>query len=168
MALPVRVAGVVRDATPADHAGVLALNNGAQPHVNALTAEELAWIVEHASYFRVTEDAQGITGFVICVPSGLDYWSENYKWFSARYADFLYLDRVIVAERARRAGTGRALYEDLHRTAAGRWMRVTLEVNLRPPNPVSMAFHERMGYRPVGVREYDDGTKAVQMFDRDL
>lgn len=136
--------------------------------MNALAAEEFAWIVERAAYFRVTEDAQGITGFVICVPSGLEYWSENYKWFTARYADFLYLDRVVVAERARRAGTGRALYEDMHRAAAGRWMRVTLEVNLRPPNPVSIAFHERMGYRPVGVREYDDGAKAVQMYDREL
>lgn len=159
-------AGVIRDATVKDHPELLAMNNAATPHVNALTAEEFAWIAAHAAYFRVCEDADGITGYVVCVPSGLDYWSANYKWFAERYAGFLYLDRVIVSERARRSGVGRALYTDLHGTAEGRWPRITLEVNLRPPNPNSIAFHEAMGYTPVGVREYEGGSKAVQMFER--
>lgn len=159
---------MIRDATAADHAGVLALNNAHEPHVNALTEEEFGWIAARCGHFRVAEDAEGLLGFVMCLPSGLAYWSQNYAWFTERYADFLYLDRVVVGPRARRRGVGRALYDDLHRTAAGRWMRVALEVNLRPPNPVSIAFHEAMGYAPVGVREYDAGSKAVQMFTRDL
>lgn len=158
----------VRDAIAADHAAVLALNNAHTPHVNALTEEEFAWLVANVGYFRVAEDGQGIAGFVLCLPSGTEYWSENYKWFAERYSDFLYLDRVVVSPRVRRGGVGRALYDDLHRTVAGKWMRVLLEVNLRPPNPISMAFHEALGYRPVGVREYDEGTKAVQMFEREL
>jgi uncharacterized protein len=156
---------VVRDATVADHPAVLAMNNAAPPHVNALDDEQFAWLAERAAYFRVLEDAGGIVGFVLCVPSGLDYWSDNYKWFSERYGDFLYLDRVVVAERARRGGVGRALYEDLQATVEGRWLRITLEVNLRPPNPTSVAFHEKMGYRGIGVREYDGGKKAVQMYE---
>ena len=158
----------VRDATAADHTAVLALNNAQTPHVNALTEEEWSWIVAHAAYFRLAEDEGGLAGFVLCIPSGTEYWSQNYKWFSERYADFLYLDRVVVSPRVRRGGVGRALYDDLHATAAGRWLRVTLEVNLKPPNPGSMAFHEALGYRPVGVREYDEGEKAVQMFEREL
>lgn len=160
---------MLRDATAADHAAVLALNNAHTPHVNALTDEEFAWLVAHAGYFRVALDAEGLAGFVLCVPSGVaGYWSENFKWFSARFDEFLYLDRVVVAPRKRRAGVGRALYDDLHATVRGRWPRVTLEVNLRPPNPVSIQFHEALGYTPVGVREYGDGAKAVQMFARDL
>lgn len=159
---------VVRDATAADFAAVLALNNAHTPHVNALSDEQFAWLATHAGYFRVAEDAEGLAGFVLCVPSGLvDYWSENYRWFTERFDRFLYLDRVVVAPRARRAGVGRALYADLHRTIAGAWPRVTLEVNLRPPNPGSVAFHAAMGYVPVGVREYDDGSKAVQMYARE-
>lgn len=158
----------VRDATAADHAAVLALNNAHTPHVNALSAEQFAWLSVHAGYFRVAEDAEGLAGFVLCVPSGLaDYWSENYRWFTERFDAFLYLDRVVVVPRLRRAGVGRALYDDLHATVARAWPRVTLEVNLRPPNPGSVAFHEAMGYVPVGVREYDDGSKAVQMYARD-
>lgn len=158
----------VRDATAADHAAVLALNNANTPHVNALTDEEWAWIVAHAGYFRVAEDEGGLAGFVLCIPSGTEYWSRNYKWFAERYAEFIYLDRVVVAARVRRGGVGRAMYDDLHATAAGRWLRVGLEVNLKPPNPGSMAFHEALGYRRIGVREYDDGEKAVQMFVREL
>lgn len=163
-----RATVLVRDATTADHAAVHALNNAHTPHVNAVTDEEFAWLVANAGYFRVAEDELGLAGFVLCLPSGTDYWSGNYKWFSERYSDFLYLDRVVVAQRTRRGGVGRALYDDLHATVAGKWMRVGLEVNLRPPNPISMAFHEALGYRPIGVREYDEGTKAVQMFERPL
>jgi predicted GNAT superfamily acetyltransferase len=71
-----------------------------------------------------------------------------------------------VASRAHRQGVGRALYHDIATFAGGRWPRIVLEVNLRPPNPVSIAFHERMGYRHAGVREYDEGTKAVVMMER--
>lgn len=158
----------VREATAADSAAVLAMNNASTPHVNALTTEEFAWLTSQAAYYRVAVDAEGVLGFTLCLPAGLDYWSDNYKWFAARYDDYLYLDRVVVAERARRAGVGRALYADLHRTAAGRWPRVTLEVNLRPANPNSVAFHEALGYQTVGVREYADGEHAVQMYSRDL
>lgn len=156
-----------RDAEARDHEAVLALNNGATPHVNALSAEPFTWLVDHAEWFRVWEDEVGIAGFALVLRSGLDYWSENYKWFSARHASFLYLDRVVVAERVREQGVGRALYDDLAGFAAGRWPRITLEVNLRPPNPGSLAFHERMGFTRVGVREEDGGVKAVLMMERE-
>jgi hypothetical protein len=158
----------IRDATPADDAAVLALNNAHTPHVNALTDKVYAWLVAHAGYFRVAEDADGLAGFVLCLPNGTEYWSENYRWFSERYSEFLYLDRVVVSPRVRRGGVGRALYDDVHATAAGRWLRVTLEVNLLPPNPVSAAFHEALGYRQVGVRAYDEGRKAVTMYEREI
>jgi predicted GNAT superfamily acetyltransferase len=41
-------------------------------------------------------------------------------------------------------------------------------VNLRPPNPGSQRFHERLGYRPMGVRESADGAYAVQMYAREV
>ncbi len=159
---------IIRDATGRDHAGVLALNNGAVPHVNALTAEEFAWIVEHAGYFRVGIDAEGLAGFVIAFPPGLDYWSLNYRWFTDHYKGegFFYLDRVVVAERARRHGVARALYDDIGRFVAGTWPRIALEVNLLPPNPGSLAFHERLGFRRVGVREEENGAKAVALMER--
>ena len=159
---------VIRDLTVADHPGVLAMNNAAAPNVNTLAPHEFDWLLQHAAYCRALEDAGGISGFVLCVPSGTEYWSLNYKWFTERYATFLYLDRVVVAERARGQGVGRALYEDMHAFGAEKWPRVALEVNLRPPNAASVAFHERLGYEAAGVREYDDGEKAVTLYVREL
>ena len=157
---------VVRDATEREHAAVLAMNNAATPHVNELTENTLGWIISHADYFRLAEDDEGIAGFVLALRSGGEYWSLNYRWFNERGGDFLYLDRVVVAERARMAGVGRALYEDICEFASGRWPRITLEVNLRPPNPASLAFHERMGFNQVGIREENGGEKAVSLMER--
>lgn len=159
---------VLRPATVADHAAVLALNNTQVPHVNALTPDEFAQIVSLSGHFTVAEDPEGLLGFVLCIPSGTSYWSGNYQWFGERYDRFLYLDRVAVSPRSRRAGVGRALYDDLHRVQNGVWPCVALEVNLRPPNPTSIAFHQALGYEAVGIREYADGENAVQMFIRPL
>ncbi len=169
------VAVRVRDAVAADHEAVLALNNSAVPHVNALDAERLMKLAGYAVHFRVAEDEAGITGFVLCVPPGTAYWSDNYAWFAARHGSapgaFLYLDRVVVAPRALRMGVGRLLYTDLYTFAQGRWPRITLEVNLRPPNPGSVEFHRRMGFVEVGVREYGDEAGstscAVSMMERE-
>lgn len=158
----------VRNAVAGDHAAILALNNGAVPHVNALSPDEFAWLSGHANFFRVAEDADGLLGFALVLPSGLDYWSDNYKWFAARFDRFLYLDRVVVADGDRRRGVGRQLYEALFACGAGSWPRVILEVNLRPPNPDSERFHERLGFTTIGVREYDGGTSAVLMMERAL
>ena len=158
----------VRDAVAGDHAAILALNNTAIPHVNALSAGELAWLSGHANFFRLAEDEDGLLGFSLVLPSGLDYWSDNYKWFAVRFDRFLYLDRVVVAERARRRGVGRQLYEALFAYGSGAWPRVTLEVNLRPPNPDSERFHARLGFTTIGVREYEGGASAVLMMERAL
>ena len=103
---------------------------------------------------------------MLALRPGLDYWSLNYRWFAERGDDFLYLDRIVVAERARGIGVGRAMYDDIDRFAGTMWRRITLEVNLLPPNPGSLAFHERMGFRRIGVREDDSGTKAVALMER--
>ena len=159
---------VVRDATAQDHAAVLALNNGATPHVNPLTPEQFTWLAAHAVYFRVSADKAGVAGFILALQSGLAYWSDNYQWFASQPEPFLYLDRVVVASRAQRQGVGHALYQDIVAFAIGQWPRITLEVNLRPPNPVSLAFHDSMGFRRVGQRDYDAGEKSVVMMERPL
>lgn len=156
---------VVRPATAADHAAVLALNNASTPHVNALTASELAQIVGMSSHFTVAEDSQGILGALLCLSERAPYWSANFKWFVARYDAFVYVDRVMVAARARRLGVGRALYDDLHHQP---YARVALEVNVLPPNPTSIAFHTAMGYLAVGELVHVPAEKSVQMFIKEL
>ena len=157
---------VIRAATPDDQPVVHAMNDAAVPHVNALTDEQFAWLASNADYYRVAEQDGAVVGFVMAIRHGTTYWSKNYAWFSGRYPAFLYLDRVVIAPPARRTGVGRALYADLVAFAAGSWPRVTLEVNIDPPNPGSMAFHETMGFRRVGSRA--DASGAVAMYELPL
>lgn len=152
---------VVRPATAGDHPAVRALNDASTPHVNALTDDQFAWLATHVDYFRVAELDGAFAGFVMAIRRGTPYWSGNYAWFTARFEDFIYLDRVVVSPTARRGGVGRALYADLVEFARGRWPRITLEVNVRPPNPGSIAFHESLGFVRVGARTYDDNEVAM-------
>ena len=152
---------VVRAGTPRDQRAVLALNNESIPHVNALTEEQFSWLATKAAYYRIAEQGGELAGFVMAIQNGTEYWSRNYAWFEERYAAFIYLDRVVVASRARRQGVGRTLYNDLIEFAADKWPRITLEVNLQPPNPGSLAFHERLAFQRVGSLRYAEGEVAM-------
>jgi predicted GNAT superfamily acetyltransferase len=152
---------VVRPATVADHAAVLSLNNASTPHVNTLAPEQFDWLAGNTDYFRIAEVGGALAGFVMAIREGTTYWSANYAWFGDRFDQFIYLDRVVVSPAARRGGVGRALYADLAGFAAPRWPRITLEVNVRPPNPGSIAFHEALGFRRVGSRQYDENEVAM-------
>lgn len=158
----------LRTFQPTDIDPVLELNEGAVPAVNSLSREELQWFGVHAAYFRVAADELGIAAFLIGLRAGSDYASPNYRWFCAHYADFAYVDRVAVAGRARRQGLASMLYDDFAGLMRPHVDVMTCEVNLRPPNPVSMAFHERRGFRRVGTQQTENGRKEVALLERRL
>ncbi len=155
----------IRTLRPPDLDAVLELNESAIPAVNSLSREDIQWFADHAAYFRVAADAKGIAAFLVGLRDGSAYESPNYRWFSAHYAAFAYVDRVAVAERARRQGLASQLYDDFEGMMRPLVAVVTCEVNLHPPNPGSMRFHERRGFRRVGTQEIDDGRKKVALLE---
>jgi predicted GNAT superfamily acetyltransferase len=40
---------------------------------------------------------------------------------------------------------------------------VTAEIDIKPPNPVSLKFHERYGFKEVGQQKVADGKKIVSL-----
>lgn len=106
-----------------------------------------------------------IAGFVVTVAAGADYDSELYRWFSARYTDFLYLDRVVVDPDFRRRGIADVIYDQVE-ARAGQHGLFTLEVNSEPPNVASLAFHTHRGFAPVG--DVADGAKRTAMLAREV
>ena len=159
----------LRPVSESDLPGVLALNNAAVPAVNELDAENVAWFSEHAAAFDVAVDGDGLVGFLIGLTEGSSYGSPNYGWFRERYERFVYVDRVVVAPRSRSQGVARRLYDRLAAVGATSGAPVMLaEVNLRPRNDVSLTFHERYGFRPVGEQDTEGGAKRVVMLERDL
>lgn len=157
----------IRDAEPGDYDALVLLNNAAVPAVNALTVADFAAFAEQADLFRVIGPKGAPDALLIGLQPSRRYDSQNYRWFERTYGRFLYVDRVVVSASRRGEGLGALLYDDF--AAAGLRLgaeRLTCEVNLDPPNPGSMRFHERLGFRPVGTQEV--GGKRVQMLAREL
>ncbi len=141
-----------------------ALNEAAVPHVNALDRTALGALLGEAALLRGARVAGRLVGFVAGFTPGCKYASANFLWFCDRYDDFLYIDRIVVVARLRRAGIGAALYADMVDQCRKRAITaVTCEVNERPPNPGSHRFHHRLGFEPVGVVHHPGG-KRVRMY----
>lgn len=140
----------LRPITAADHADVLALNERNVEMLAPLDTPRLSQLLAWADHALVIDVDGGFGGFVITFASGASYDGENFGWFSERYADFCYLDRVVIHENFRRRGLGSLVYDELE-SSSGRPL-FALEVSLDPPNEASLAFHHARGFVEVGQR----------------
>ena len=157
---------LLRDFAPADLDVVHAINDAEVPAVGAEPPEVLAHIADQSTVALVAEIDGDVAGFCFVLPPGADYGSQNYAWFSERYDDFVYLDRVAIPPRFQRRGIGRALYSEVEALVAARRPSATdftLEVNVRPRNDRSLAFHAELGFVEVGQRETDYGARVSMM-----
>jgi len=136
---------VLRPITATDHAAVLALNEAHVELLSPLDKHRLWWLLDLAAHadIIVSELDQRIAGFVLAFAPGTAYDSENYRWFSDRFDDFLYLDRIAIDPAFRRRGLASAVYDELEAAATDRG-RMVLEVN--HDNEGSLAFHRARGY----------------------
>ena len=158
---------VLRELEPSDLPAVVELNNDAVPAVPMMDEDEMALLTAIASLAVVAvDDAHpgDPLGFLIAIDPGVAYASENYRWFSRRSDGFLYVDRIVVGSDSRGSGLGRQLYGaafDRARTDGRR--EVTCEVNLKPANPGSMAFHDALGFGRVGEQSTKGGSVVVAL-----
>ncbi len=152
----------------ADYPDILALNESALPHVNRISADDLAGFAVQSCYFRIVRENEKLAAFLLAFSEGAIYSSPNFIWFRDRYPRFVYIDRIVVAPTQRRLGIGRLLYSDLERVASAHASDLTCEVNLTPPNPGSFVFHERAGFVEVGRQHTDGGAKLVCLMSKDL
>ena len=154
----------IRDAENADFDAILALNEASVSLLSPLSQRRLAGLHAQAALHRVAEREGEVIGFLLAFREGADYDSPNYLWFAARYPQFLYVDRVVVADAARGQGVGALLYRDMFEFAAASGARlVTCEFDVDPPNPASEQFHARFGFREVGRQWVADGRKQVSL-----
>lgn len=157
---------LLRDFMPADLASVYQINQAEVPAVGSNTRDELAHIASESIIALVAEVDTQVAGFCFVLPPAADYGSMNYAWFSDRYSDFVYLDRIAIPPGFQRRGIGRAFYTEVERLASERRPGATefaLEVNVRPRNDRSLAFHAELGFVEIGQRETDYGARVSML-----
>jgi len=152
----------------ADLPQVRELNDAAAPAINPLTEEELAALFTMCDVRLVATDRNHrLLAFMLSMGTGQPHTSENYRWFEERGIRHQYIDRIVVSPLAKGTGIGRALYESVFERARERGAsEVTCEVNVRPVNPGSIAFHERLGFRQLAEQETRGGTVRVALLGR--
>lgn len=159
---------MMRDLVAEDLPDVMRLNRANVPAVGVVDHVRLAALLDWSCLAIGAFSADGhLAAFVICLAPGASYDSPNYRFFESRYADHVYVDRIAVGEAHQGLGLGGRLYDEVERRAADAPV-MTAEVNLVPPNPGSMRFHERRGFRQVGVMENESGSNRVRLLAVDL
>ena len=154
----------VRDLDAQDLDWVLEINREHEALLSVLDRTGLARLVDMAVLAR----GIGREAFLLAMDHTADYESWNYQWFRPRYERFLYVDRVAVASTAAGGGQGKRLYADLRVQARARgYPIVCAEVNARPANHASLAFHERQGFRAIAEEAVPGRGKSVRFFVRD-
>jgi predicted GNAT superfamily acetyltransferase len=148
-----------------DISDVLALNHRNVELLAPMDERRLRELQSIADRCDVLEVDGGFAGFVITFAPGTAYDSENYVWFSQRGNDFYYLDRIVLHEDFRRRGLGGFVYDEVEAVARPRG-RMSLEVNLVPPNPGSLAFHAARGFVEVG--QLGDNGHRVSLMEKRL
>lgn len=154
----------IRDFAPDDLEPVWRLNEAAVDAVSSVTRDQMLALVGMSRDVLVIDNGDGIIGFCNTFNPGAAYGSVNYRWFSERYTEFVYLDRIVIAESHRNRGLGALLYSEIERRMQllGGPGLLTCEVNYDPPNEGSLRFHRRIGFLPVGYQESKPGL-VVEM-----
>lgn len=159
----------IRDASNADFERILALNAMFVQETSAMDLVRLQQLHALAFHLRVVAVDGEVAAFLLAMRDGAAYANDNFEWFSARYPQFVYVDRIVVDATAAGRGLGRRLYDDLfERTRALGIDIVACEYNLEPPNPASKAFHDRFGFVETGRQYAASGTKLVSLQIKNL
>jgi uncharacterized protein len=147
-------------------ARLLALNNDHAEELSYKTAEQFADLLDRASV--VLAEPQGLA-LLVGFHQHCTYDNPNFAWLKTRYARFIYIDRVVVSEAARGQGLARSLYGLLEDQALrDTCERLVCEINAVPPNPQSDAFHQKLGFTPVGEQVLEDRGKTVRYWAKEL
>ncbi len=155
---------VIRPARAEDLDEVLRINEESVHFLSPLTSERLDHLHGECKMHLVAVDGEKVLAFCLVFQEGADYDSINYLWFRNHYKQFLYIDRLVVDIRERKRGLGEALYKEVF-ARSKEWgiPIITAEIDIAPPNPISLEFHKKFGFREVGRQEVAAGKKIVSL-----
>ncbi|MEQ9452522.1 MAG: GNAT family N-acetyltransferase [Pseudomonadales bacterium] len=154
----------IRDGSDKDLAEVLALNQIEAKWTSDLTCAGLASLISYANIFVVADVEDQVGGFLVVVPGTSAYPNDNLRWFRNRTENFWYIDRIVVGQSFSGMGIGKSLYNHAFKLASRQRIdAVVCEYSTVPMNEGSAAFHRRVGFEEIGIREDLANGKVLSM-----
>ena len=154
----------IRDAKQGDYARIIQINEGEVHQTSAMDLPNLQALAALACYHKVVTVRNCIAAFLLALREHTSYDNDNYKWFSSRLDDFIYVDRIVVATEYAGLKIGTLLYEDLFAFARLHGVKnITCEFNIVPPNPASAAFHRKFGFKELARQWVGNHAKWVSL-----
>ncbi|MEP6343799.1 MAG: GNAT family N-acetyltransferase [Maricaulaceae bacterium] len=152
---------------PRHHADLLRMNADFVHWLSPLDTDKLDYILQRAAYQRQINEGAGI---LLGYAHDVNYPDhKNLTWLRGYLSAFFYIDRVIIDHTAQGQRLGHKLYEDVAKFAQAQGYKwLCCEVNTRPNNPASHAFHLKMGFEPIGEADYPDYNVAVRYYAKPL
>jgi uncharacterized protein len=163
---------ITRDFAGGDAEALLQLNSTCQPHVVRLDRAELGRLRGLGAVVVVADGDRdrdgGLAGYLIAFADTAPYDGEEFQYFQRHLErPFLYIDQVAVSPRYRQRGVARALYDSLaSNPGLAAAVKRCCEVNVDPPNPGSMDFHQRMGFERLAELQVSDGRTVALLVGR--
>ena len=145
----------IRNIVIGDFDSIFDINRTSIPNVFELNAHEFSLLLNLCEYSKVINFNNEIAGYIFVVGRGQAYDGEEYNWFCENLNDeFLYVDQIAIGGKWQGMGCGRALYKDLENYAVNHQKTALVcEVNYKPLNQSSMAFHKRLGFNELSHLE---------------
>ncbi len=139
--------------------GMHSLNQENIPEVGDVSdLVDFQLLLDFSEHILCFKDKGVVIGFVLCMREGQSYQSENYKYLTSRFSNFLYIDRIAIKKEYRRRGLGEKIYLELVSIAEKLGLDILCEVNTRPRNDASLLFHEKMGFEEIGTNDFEKNS----------
>lgn len=149
---------------PKHYQDILTLNKELVHFLAEMDQQTMLDIGGVCELFVAIEVDGAFAGFLMAMREGKAYDGINYKWFENAYPHFLYIDRVVLSPKFHKMGLGSKLYAYVFDYAKETHAAyVTAEIDIAPPNPVSLAFHKAKGFTEVGTLDLPYGNKRVSL-----
>ncbi|REL34440.1 GNAT family N-acetyltransferase [Thalassotalea euphylliae] len=155
---------IIRGATIADYDAVLSLNLASVSVLSPMDRARLELLTTMTELFWIVEVEGQVAAFLLAFTDNKTYDSVNYQWFSKRLKQFLYIDRIVIGEKFRRRGIASQIYQALKNYAQSQQLHwLCAEIDLKPANPPSIAFHQQQGFIEIGQQQLVGKEKSVSL-----
>lgn len=154
----------IRDVVESDFESIVKLNDTEVQQTNEMSFDHLRLLIQMSSYCKVATVERQVAAFLIALREGALYENDNYRWFSSRFQNFLYVDRIVVGSNFSGHKIGSKLYTEMFGFARLQGIKtIACEYNIDPPNLPSHAFHDKFGFKELGTQWVASGARLVSL-----